>query len=102
MDGLLRTRVWIVCKAEALGTASLGVVDQSESLDLAGAGKNFGNLLLRKTCTFLVSYLKGCLRASARCSAPYGMLPTKTTREGGLEDMAGGGGKEKLWKAIDS
>lgn len=45
-----RTCVWILSKTEAFGAASLRVVDEAESLDLASVAKDVGDLFLGKSC----------------------------------------------------
>lgn len=82
------TRVWIVGEAKALGTACFRVVDEAESFDFADAAEYVGDLLLGEAWSIVVSARVGRVGLSVTVeSVPYGMLPTKTTRDGGLVDI---------------
>lgn len=84
----LLTCVWIVCETETLRSASLGIVNKTKTFNLSSAAKDIGDLLLRETCKQSMSELCGYPHEQGTTGLPYGILPTKTTREGGLVDIA--------------
>lgn len=56
------TGIWIVCKAKALGTSSLRVVDEAEAFDLASAAEDVGDLFLGKACVVRLAEARGRVR----------------------------------------